>query len=79
MLILVRQRDEDIYISTPQRRITVRILGVQTAFEGEPVNPRVRLGIDAPQSFNVVRGELVGNNGSVAVSESNGSDRPEAD
>lgn len=63
MLVLVRQRDEDVYIATPEGRITIRILGVQTVYEGQPCSPRVRLGIEAPAAFNVARAELLhGNN-----------------
>jgi carbon storage regulator CsrA len=50
MLVLVRYRDEEIYLETSDGRITVRVL---TVLPG-----KVRLGFDAPECVRIDRREV---------------------
>jgi len=50
MLILNRKSEEEIYIETPQGRITLKVIGID--------GKAVKLGIDAPKSFPIYREEL---------------------
>lgn len=50
MLILTRRMEEEIYIETPEGRITLKVINL---------DPRsVKLGIDAPKEFTIYREEL---------------------
>jgi len=50
MLILNRKSEEEIYIETPQGRITLKVIGID--------GKAVKLGIDAPKLFPIYREEL---------------------
>lgn len=50
MLILNRKSEEEIYIETPQGRITLKVIGID--------GKTVKLGIDAPKTFPIYREEL---------------------
>ncbi len=50
MLILTRRSEEEIYIETPEGRITLKVISL---------DPRsVKIGIDAPKEFAIYREEL---------------------
>jgi len=50
MLILNRKGEEEIYIETPEGRITLKVMGID--------GKSVKLGIDAPKAFPIYREEL---------------------
>ncbi len=50
MLVLNRKIDEEIYIETPEGRITVKVVGID--------GRSVKLGMDAPGKFPIYREEL---------------------
>ena len=50
MLVLNRKGEEEIYIETPEGRITLKVIGID--------GKSVKLGIDAPKSFPIYREEL---------------------
>jgi len=50
MLILNRKSEEEIYIETPEGRITLKVIGID--------GKAVKLGIDAPKEFPIYREEL---------------------
>eukprot|EP00831_Metopus_contortus_P039933 TRINITY_DN31272_c0_g1_i1.p2 TRINITY_DN31272_c0_g1~~TRINITY_DN31272_c0_g1_i1.p2 ORF type:complete len:165 (-),score=29.82 TRINITY_DN31272_c0_g1_i1:10-504(-) len=50
MLVLNRKSNEEIYIETPEGRITVKVIEIDGKF--------AKIGIDAPRSFPVYREEL---------------------
>lgn len=50
MLVLNRKSNEEIYIETPEGRITIKVIDIDGKF--------VKIGIDAPQSFPIYREEL---------------------
>ncbi|HOO32843.1 MAG TPA: carbon storage regulator CsrA [Thermotogota bacterium] len=50
MLVLNRKNNEEIYIETPEGRITLKVIEVDGKF--------VKIGIDAPKAFPVYREEL---------------------
>jgi len=50
MLVLNRKNNEEIYIETPEGRITILISDVD--------GKSARIGIDAPKSFQIYRKEL---------------------
>ena len=54
MLVLSRMRDELIGLQTSDGFITIRVVDFKQGYKGR----RVKLGIDAPQSVVVHRGEV---------------------
>jgi carbon storage regulator len=50
MLVLNRKNNEEIYIETPEGRITIKVIDIDGKF--------VKIGIDAPRSFPIYREEL---------------------
>ncbi len=50
MLILNRKSEEEIYIETPEGRITLKVIGID--------GKAVKIGIDAPKEFPIYREEL---------------------
>ena len=50
MLVLNRKGEEEIYIETPEGRITLKVIGID--------GRSVKLGIDAPKEFPIYREEL---------------------
>lgn len=57
--MLTRTANQRVYIDTPQGRVTILVMDVQHEHEGTHLKfPRVRLGIEAPHSFVILREEL---------------------
>jgi len=50
MLILNRKSEEEIYIETPEDRITLKVIGID--------GKAVKIGIDAPKEITIYREEL---------------------
>jgi carbon storage regulator len=50
MLVLNRKSNEEIFIETPEGRITLKVIDIDGKF--------VKIGIDAPKTFPVYREEL---------------------